>query len=35
VPSGQRHRPVAEAGPAYAVLIERPETKQYGEASER
>ena len=35
VPSGQRHRPVAEAGPAYAVLIERRETKQYGEASGR
>jgi mannose-6-phosphate isomerase-like protein (cupin superfamily) len=35
VPRGQRHRPIAEAGPAYAVLIERPETKQYGEASGR
>jgi mannose-6-phosphate isomerase-like protein (cupin superfamily) len=31
VPRGRRHRPVAEAGPAYALLIERPETKQYGE----
>jgi mannose-6-phosphate isomerase-like protein (cupin superfamily) len=31
VERGRRHRPVAEAGPAYALLIERPETKQYGE----
>ena len=31
VPRGARHRPVAEAGPAYALLIERQETKQYGE----
>ena len=31
VERGQRHRPVAEAGPAYALLLERPETKQYGE----
>jgi mannose-6-phosphate isomerase-like protein (cupin superfamily) len=31
VERGVRHRPVAEAGPAYALLIERPETKQYGE----
>jgi quercetin dioxygenase-like cupin family protein len=31
VPRGQRHRPVAEAGPAYALLIERSETKQYGD----
>jgi mannose-6-phosphate isomerase-like protein (cupin superfamily) len=31
VPRGQRHRPVAEAGPAYALLIEPSETKQYGE----
>jgi len=29
VPRGTRHRPVAEAA-AYALLIERPETKQYG-----
>jgi len=28
---GRRHRPVAEAGPAYSLLIERPETKQYGQ----
>jgi mannose-6-phosphate isomerase-like protein (cupin superfamily) len=31
VPRGRRHRPVAEAGPAYALLLEKPETKQYGE----
>ena len=31
VPRGQRHRPVADAGPAFALLIERTETKQYGE----
>ena len=31
VPRGQRHRPVADAGPAFALLIERSETKQYGE----
>jgi mannose-6-phosphate isomerase-like protein (cupin superfamily) len=31
VPRGTRHRPVAESGPAYALLLERPETKQYGE----
>jgi mannose-6-phosphate isomerase-like protein (cupin superfamily) len=31
VPRGQRHRPVADAGPAHALLLERPETKQYGE----
>jgi mannose-6-phosphate isomerase-like protein (cupin superfamily) len=30
VPAGWRHRPVAANGPAYAVLLERPETKQYG-----
>jgi mannose-6-phosphate isomerase-like protein (cupin superfamily) len=29
VPAGMRHRPVAEA-PAYTLLIERPETVQYG-----
>ncbi|HEX2767428.1 MAG TPA: cupin domain-containing protein [Candidatus Limnocylindria bacterium] len=28
---GIRHRPVAEAGPAYALLLEKPETRQYGE----
>ena len=31
VARGTRHRPVAESGPAYALLLERPETKQYGE----
>jgi mannose-6-phosphate isomerase-like protein (cupin superfamily) len=31
VPRGLRHRPVADAGPAYAVLVERTETRQYGE----
>jgi quercetin dioxygenase-like cupin family protein len=31
VERGVRHRPVAEAGPAYALLLEKPETKQYGE----
>jgi quercetin dioxygenase-like cupin family protein len=31
VPHGVRHRPVADAGPAYTLLIERSETKQYGE----
>ena len=34
VPRGVRHRPVADAGPAYALLIERPETAQYGDAAE-
>jgi mannose-6-phosphate isomerase-like protein (cupin superfamily) len=29
VPRGVRHRPVAKAT-AHAVLLERPETKQYG-----
>ena len=31
---GQRHRPVAKRGPAHALLIERPNTKQYGEEAE-
>ena len=31
VERGVRHRPVAEAGPAYALLLEKPETTQYGE----
>ena len=31
VERGLRHRPVAEAGPAWALLLEKPETKQYGE----
>ena len=30
VPAGTQHRPVAERGPAYAMLLERPQTKQYG-----
>jgi mannose-6-phosphate isomerase-like protein (cupin superfamily) len=30
VPKGVQHRPVADE-PAVALLIERPETKQYGE----
>jgi mannose-6-phosphate isomerase-like protein (cupin superfamily) len=30
VPRHTRHRPVADNGPAYAVLLERPETLQYG-----
>jgi quercetin dioxygenase-like cupin family protein len=29
VPKGTRHRPVA-AQPAHALMLERPETKQYG-----
>jgi quercetin dioxygenase-like cupin family protein len=29
VPRGAEHRPVADA-PAYAMLLERPETQQYG-----
>lgn len=31
VERGVRHRPVASAGPAIAILVERTETKQYGE----
>ena len=30
VPAGVEHRPVADQGPAYTMLLERPETKQYG-----
>lgn len=30
VPRGARHRPVSDA-PAVAILLERPETKQYGD----
>lgn len=30
VPRGTQHRPVAADGPAYALMLERPETKQYG-----
>jgi quercetin dioxygenase-like cupin family protein len=29
VPAGTEHRPVADT-PAYALLVERPETEQYG-----
>ncbi len=32
VPRGTRHRPVADAGPAYALLVERSETRQYGDS---
>ena len=30
VPAGVEHRPVADHRPAYTMLLERPETKQYG-----
>lgn len=30
VPRGIQHRPVAPDGPAYALMLERPETRQYG-----
>jgi mannose-6-phosphate isomerase-like protein (cupin superfamily) len=30
VPAGTEHRPVANDGPAYAMLLERPETLQHG-----
>jgi mannose-6-phosphate isomerase-like protein (cupin superfamily) len=30
VPKGVEHRPVADQGQAHAVLLERPETQQYG-----
>ncbi len=30
IPAGTRHRPVATEGPAFALLLERPETRQYG-----
>jgi quercetin dioxygenase-like cupin family protein len=30
VPAGTRHRPVANSGPAYTMMLERPETQQYG-----
>ena len=33
VPAGTEHRPVANEGPAYTLLLERPETKQYGNDS--
>ena len=31
VPRGMRHRPVADSGPAFALLVERHDTKQYGD----
>ena len=31
VERGRRHRPVADAGPAVALLVERSDTQQYGE----
>lgn len=34
VPKGVRHRPVAE-NPAHALMIERPETTQYGTGTTR
>lgn len=30
VPRGTEHRPVAHEGPAYALMLERPDTRQYG-----
>ena len=30
VPRNTQHRPVADSGPAYTLMLERPETKQYG-----
>ncbi len=30
VPAHVRHRPVADAGPAFGVMVERPETTQRG-----
>ena len=30
VPARTPHRPVADRGPAYGLLLERPETLQYG-----
>ncbi len=30
VPRGTEHRPVAHDGPAYGLILERPETLQYG-----
>ena len=34
VPKGTRHRPVADSR-AHALLLEKPETKQYGDESRR
>lgn len=33
VPAGTPHRPVADDGPAYTLLLERPETRQRGNAA--
>jgi mannose-6-phosphate isomerase-like protein (cupin superfamily) len=33
VPRGLRHRPVADVGPAYALVVEPSGTKQYGEGA--
>jgi mannose-6-phosphate isomerase-like protein (cupin superfamily) len=33
VPRETEHRPVADVGPAIALLVERSETKQYGEGA--
>jgi mannose-6-phosphate isomerase-like protein (cupin superfamily) len=30
VPAGTEHRPVADHGPAYTLVIEKPETLQHG-----
>ena len=30
VPRGVEHRPVADQGPAHALILERPKTEQYG-----
>jgi mannose-6-phosphate isomerase-like protein (cupin superfamily) len=30
VPAGTEHRPIAHDGPAYTLLLERPETLQHG-----
>ncbi len=30
VPAGTQHRPVANDGPAYSIVLERPQTLQYG-----
>jgi quercetin dioxygenase-like cupin family protein len=30
VPRGTQHRPVADEGPAHTLMLERPETRQYG-----
>jgi mannose-6-phosphate isomerase-like protein (cupin superfamily) len=30
VPAGTEHRPVADDGPAYTLVIEKPETLQHG-----